>query len=157
MWGDLFGFWTPRLPYIFRMLRYAASFAILLTAFSGIGRGQQHAVDPTQGFHRLICLVHLTGSGTLDDPMRPEYVPPPGAASSRAGIIAWAFQVTDDGTMAIVHLVAADRKAFRSIFADTRPEIRVFEIGVATRAQIEAELGMYKAGFTLDKLKVVAR
>jgi len=54
-------------------------------------------------------------------------------------------------------LVAADRKAFASIFADTRPEIRVFEIGVATRAQIEAEMGVHKAGFSLDSLKVVAR
>jgi hypothetical protein len=139
------------------MLRYAASFAVLLCAFSGIVQGQQHAVDPTQGFHRLICLVHLTGSGTLDDPMRPEYAPAPGSAHSRAGIIAWAFQVTDDGTMAIVHFVAVDRRAFASIFADTRPEIRVFEIGKDTRTQIEAEMGMYKAGFSLDKLKVVAR
>jgi hypothetical protein len=112
---------AERLPlYLFEMLRYAASFAILLSAFSGIGRGQQHAVDPTQGFHRLVCLVHLTGSGN-------------------------------------VHFVAADRKAFQSIFADTRPEIRVFEIGVATQAQIEAEMGMYKAGFSLENLKVVAR
>jgi hypothetical protein len=139
------------------MLRYAASFAIVLCAFSGVVRGQQHAVDPTQGFHRLICLVHLTGSGTLDDPMRPEYAPAPGSAPSRAGIIAWTFQITDDGTMAIVHFVAVDRKAFASIFADTRPEIRVFEIGVATQAQIEAEMGMYKAGFSLDSLRVVAR
>jgi len=106
---------------------------MLVAAFSGVVRGQQHAIDPTQGLHCLICLVHLTGSGTLDDPRRPEYAPAPGAARSRAGIIAWAFQPTDDGTMAIVHLVAADRKAFASIFADTRPEIRVFEIGVATR------------------------
>jgi hypothetical protein len=105
----------------------------------------------------VICLVHLTGSGTLDDPMRPEYAPAPGSAPSRAGIIAWAFEVSDDGTMAIVHFVAANRKAFQSIFADTRPEIRVFEIGVATRAQIEAEMGMYKAGFNLDNLQVGAR
>jgi hypothetical protein len=103
------------------------------------------------------CLVHLTGSGTLADPTRPEYAPAPGSPSSRAGIIAWAFQLTDDGTMAIVHFVAADRKAFASIFADTRPEIRVFEIGVASRAQIEAAMGMYKAGFSLDSLKVRAR
>src|SRR5580658_2273597 len=61
-------FAAERLPlYLFEMLRYAASFAILLSAFSGIGRGQQHAVDPGEGFHRLVCLVHLTGSGTLAD------------------------------------------------------------------------------------------
>jgi hypothetical protein len=89
--------------------------------------------------------------------MRPEYAPPPSSQRSRAGIIAWAFQPTDDGTMAIVHFVAADRRAFASIFADARPEIRVFEIGKDTRAQIEAEMRMYKAGFSLDSLRVVAR
>jgi hypothetical protein len=130
---------------------------LIVPAFCGILRGQQQAVNPSQGFHRLICLVHLTGSGTLDDPMRPEYSPAPGSAPSRAGIIAWTFQVTDDGAMAIVHFAAVDRKAFASIFADTRPEIRVFEVGVATRAQIEAEMGMYKAGFSLDRLRVIAQ
>jgi hypothetical protein len=117
----------------------------------------QHAVDPTQTFHRLICLVHLTGSGKVSDPMRPEYVPAPAAAVLRSGNIAWSFQATDDGKMAIVHLVAVDRNAFQAIFADTRPEIRVFEIGKATRTQIETEMGKYKAGFNLDALKVVAR
>jgi hypothetical protein len=140
-----------------RMVRYAALFAILLSAFSGVGRGQQHAADPSQRYHHLICLVHLAGSGTLDDPMRPEYAPAAGATPSRAGIIAYTFQASDDGTMAIVHFVAVDRKAFASIFADTRPEIRVFEIGVATRAQIEAVMGMYKAGFSLDSLRVVVQ
>ena len=138
------------------MPRYAATFALLLVAFSGVVRGQQHAVNPTQGYHRVICLVHLTGSGTLDDPMRPEYAPAPSSARSRAGIIAWAFQPSDDGTMAIVHFVAVDRRAFASIFADARPEIRVFEIGKDTRAQIEAEMRKYKAGFSLDSLRVVA-
>jgi hypothetical protein len=130
---------------------------LMVPAFCGILRGQQQAVNPSQGFHRLICLVHLTGSGTLGDPMRPEYTPAPGSAPSRAGIIAWTFQITDDGTMAIVHFVAVDRKAFASIFADTRPEIRVFEIGRDSRAQIEAEMGKYKAGFSLDRIRVVVQ
>jgi hypothetical protein len=117
----------------------------------------QHAVDPTQGLHRLICLVPLIGTGTVGDPIRPEYVPAPGAPPSRAGVIAWSFQRTDDGKMAIVHFVAADRKALQIIHADKRPEVRVFEVGKATRAEIETEMRKYKADFNLDTLQVVAR
>jgi hypothetical protein len=59
--------------------------------------------------------------------------------------------------MAIVHYVAADRGAFASILADTRPEIRVFEIGKDKPAAIEAEMKKYKKDFTLDSIQVVAQ
>jgi hypothetical protein len=107
----------------------------------------------------MICLVHLTGTGTTADPIRPEYVPGDREPSraDRTGIIAWSFQITDDKKMAIVHFVAVDRKAFASILADTRPEIRVFEIGKDSRNAIETEMKKYKHDFDLNSLKVVAR
>jgi hypothetical protein len=138
------------------MRRYSVVLAILLTFFCE-SLSAQHAVDASQGFNRLICLVHLIGSGTVSDPRRPEYTPAPGTAPSRSGIIAWSFQITDDGQMAIVHLVAADRNALQAVLADTRPEIKVFEVGKATRQQFETEMGMYKAGFNLDTLRVIVR
>jgi hypothetical protein len=75
----------------------------------------------------------------------------------RAGIIAWGFQVTDDGKMAIVHLVSPDRRAFARILADQRPEIRVFELGKDSRAAIELEMRKYKQDFDLDTLEVAAQ
>ena len=89
--------------------------------------------------------------------MRPEFVPGPADAPSRAGIIAWSMLPTDDGKMAIIHVVAVDRHAFDTIFADKRPEIKVFEIGVDSREKIEDFLQAHKAGFSLDSLQVVAR
>ena len=139
------------------MRRNAAGFFAIFLIFSANSLFAQHAVGPTQGFHRLICLVHLTGSGTVADPRRPEYVPSPGTALSRSGILAWSSQITDDGKMAIVHLVAADRTPLQGVLADARPEIRVFEVGKATRAEIEKEMRKYKADFNLDTLQVVAR
>jgi hypothetical protein len=117
------------------MPRCIAVFVIFVALLSGTVFGQ-HAVDPAQRYHRLICLVHLTGTGTAADPIRPEYAPSEEerARAGRSGILAWSFQITDDGTMAIVHLAAADRNAFKQILADTRPEIRVFEIGKDDRA-----------------------
>jgi hypothetical protein len=44
---------------LFRLLVLGA---ILLSLSSGSLFGQ-HAVDPAQRYHRLICLMHLTGSG----------------------------------------------------------------------------------------------
>jgi hypothetical protein len=116
----------------------------------------QHAADPSARYYRLICLVHFTGSGKHTDPVRPEYVPT-AAATSRDGIVAWRVQVTDDKSMAIVHLVGANRQAFNAVLNDTRPEIRVFEIGKHGKAEIEAELRKYKKDFDLDSFQVVAQ
>lgn len=129
---------------------------ILLTT-SVVNCFGQHAVDATQRYHRLICLVHLTGSGKKGDPNRPEYVPGPADMADRSGIIAWSSMVSDDGKMALIQVVAVDRNAFKAILADKRPEVKVFEIGVDSRDTIEKEMGKHKSGFTLDALKVVAQ
>jgi hypothetical protein len=166
----------------------ALPFCLLLFGFSEMVSAQ-HAVDPVQRYHRLICLVHLTGSGKSGDPVLPEYAPVASsavstasapasgptttataagnsstapspsatAAGARSGILAWSSQITDDGKMAIVHYVAVDRVAFASILADTRPEIRVFEIGKDKPDAIEAEMKKYKKDFTLDSIQVVAQ
>ncbi len=105
-------------------------------------------------YHRFICLVHLTGSGRLGDPVRPEYVPT-GDMSSRDGVIGWSSQLTDNGKMAIVQLVAANPLAFEGLKGDKRSEIRIFEVGKHRREDIETELRKFKKDFDLDSLRVV--
>jgi hypothetical protein len=79
----------------------------------------QRRVDPRYSFHRVIAVVPLVGSGTAQDPIRGKYVPtaetagPPGT-----GIIAFAVELTDDGTRAIVELVAVQRATLAPILAD---------------------------------------
>ncbi len=158
---------------------------VLFLGAGGAAFSQKKAADPTQRYFRLICLVHLTGSGKQGDPIVPEYVvagtataqaaitaavgisktttaatPVTAAApplSSRPGILSWSMQKTDDGKMAIVHIVAADPSAFAAILADTRPEIRVFQIGKDSKATIEATMRQYKKGFSLDSFEVFAQ
>ena len=142
--------------YCFSMRRVFVICSILI-AICCVSLFGQHAVDPAQRYHRLICLVHFLGSGQDGDPIRPEYIPGPTDAPSRAGIIAWSVLPTDDGTMAIVNLVAVDRHAFAAVLADKRPEIRVFEIGKDTQRAIETAMQMYRKDFTLDAFRVVAQ
>jgi hypothetical protein len=182
------------------MKRLVAIVCVLCLSAAGFLFSQQRAADPSQRYFRLICLVHLTGSGKAGDPVVPEYVvqgtaaaqtgaaaPTTGTASvsgmavapaqpgqvagqpaapstpagvpmaSRPGYLAWSMQVTDDGTMAIIHIVAADRHAFDSIMADTRPEIRVFEIGKDSATAIQTEMQKYKKDFDLTSFKVAAQ
>ena len=129
--------------------------AVVIASAVGTNLFAQHAVDPSASYYRLICLVHLTGSGKGADTVRPEYAPI--GSRARTDIIAWSFQLTDDKQMAIVHLVALDRNAFQAIFADKRPEVKVFEIGKDSRAAIEKEMQKHKKDFNLDNFKVLAR
>jgi len=80
------------------------------------------AAGPEARYYRLICLVHMTGSGKHTDPIRPEFVPTT-ATTGRDGILAWSVQMTDDNKMAIVHLVAANRKAFDPILNTRKTSI----------------------------------
>ena len=57
---------------------------------------------------RVLAVVPMVGSGTPDDPRRPMYAPVPGGAPSREGIIAFTYQVSDDGKFALVEFVAHD-------------------------------------------------
>jgi len=102
------------------------------------------SAPPEARYYRLICLVHLTGSGKHTDPIRPEFIPTT-VSSSRDGILGWRVQPTDDKNMAIVHLVASDHRAFEPILNDKRPEIRVFEIGKHSKDTIETELKKFSS------------
>jgi hypothetical protein len=67
------------------------------------------------------------------------------------------MQLTDDKNMAILHVVATDRKALDALLNDKRAEIRVFEIGKHGKDTIEQEMKKYKKDFDLGKFRVVAQ
>ena len=77
-----------------------------------------------------------------------------GAAPSRAGIIAYGWQPSDDGTFALVEFVAVERAAFAPILADK--SLKVFEKGKARREEVEAEFRKHKKDFRFETLRVVA-
>ncbi len=125
----------------------------------------QHSVDPTNLYHRIICVTPLTGSGSATDPVRPKYAPwplpiqqmgtpvPNPAIQNQGAIIAFSYVLSDDRQSAIVEFVARSRSAFTAIFNDS--SIQTFEEGTVTRAVIEAALQKYRKNFSLDQFGTV--
>ncbi len=61
----------------------------------------QRRVDPRNSYHRMICVVPLTGAGTAADRKRPKYAPWPvsqnaGADNNHSGPVQWSIVEFDD-------------------------------------------------------------
>ena len=112
----------------------------------------QHRVDPRNSYNRIICVVPMAGSGTPADPKRPKYAPWPPSQDPN-GIIAFTFQPSDDGQVAVVEFVARKRTAFQAILNDK--SVVVFEKGKAVKTVVEAALKQYRKDFDMDKFGTV--
>ncbi len=131
---------------------------LLATLFLWVPLSAQQRVNPGNIYERVLCVVPMVGSGTADDPMRPQYAPPPplpGIRPSQDGIIAFSFQISDDGKLALVEFVAFNRDAFKGLLADTNPNIKVFRKGKDKRQDIEAEFKKHKKDIDLNSFGVV--
>jgi hypothetical protein len=113
----------------------------------------QHRVDPRNTYNRILCIVPIVGSGTWDDPKRPQYAPLQVDTAGRTGIIGYTYQASDDGSFALVEFVAKDPAALAPIL--TNPAIKVFVKGKHNRADIESEFKKYKKDIDLDQFGVV--
>lgn len=114
----------------------------------------QQPVDPHNLHERVLCVVPIVGSGTMEDPRRPMYAPLPpkaGEARSRADIHSFTWLESDDGRFALVEFVALDRIAFAAIYAEGRSDVKVFEKGKARRQDIEGEFRKHRKDFDLDR------
>jgi hypothetical protein len=130
--------------------------AALAAAFLCAPLAAQQRVDPRNMYERALCVVPMVGTGTPDNPRRPQYAPlppAPGTPPSRDGIIAFSYQVSDDGKFALVEFVAVDRKAFKEVLADANPSIKAFIKGQHQRADIESEFKKHKKDFSLDQFQ----
>jgi hypothetical protein len=130
----------------------------IATAVFATGLFAQRRVDPHNSFHRVIGVLPLAGAGTQEDPVRPKYAPAPQASGAAgAGIIAFAFELSDDGKHAIAELVAVDRSALAAVLADREPGVLVFEKGTVAGAAIESAVRAYRKDFSLDRFGVAVR
>jgi hypothetical protein len=109
-------------------------------------------VDPVNMYHRVFCVVPLTGSGTTGDPVRPKYAPAQITPGSRKGIVAYTHVLSDDGKLALVEFVAYDPTVFQALLTDNT--ITVFIKGEHKRQEIEAAFQAYKKDFDYDSFVV---
>jgi hypothetical protein len=123
--------------------------------FAGLGWGQHRKVDPRNTYQRIVAVVPMVGSGTAADPKRPMYAPAAASSptASRSGIMAYSFQVSDDGQYALTEFVARERSAFAAILGD--PGVKAFTKGKDKKDDIEKELKKYKKDFDLEKFGLV--
>jgi hypothetical protein len=115
-------------------------------------------LSPENAYARVYCIVPMVGSGTPTDPIRPMFAPViagPAAALDRTGIIAFQYQLSDDGNFAIAEFVAMTRAGLAPVLTSTNPSVLSFERGSATTAQIEAAFQKYKAAFSFKTFRPV--
>lgn len=119
----------------------------------------QHKVDARNIHERLICVVPMVGRGTPDDPRRPMFAPAPGQKPSYDGLLAFSYDISDDGKSALVEFVFRDRAGMASILSEKskRSDITVFEKGKNSREEIEKEFKKYKRDFDIDRFGARAR
>ena len=132
------------------MLRAAAALFLSVTALSA-----QQAVDTSHLYHRVLARVPMVGKGTFEDPKRPMFAPAPGDVKpgDRSGIIAYQFQMSDDGQTALVEFVAADKVALQTLLSSKDVRVKTFEVGKDSRAAIESDFKSLKRDFSLDSFR----
>lgn len=126
----------------------------------------QSRVPARNLYERVISIVPMVGSGTLDDPKRPMFAPnmqgirPADYAgktlkehSETLGnqIVEYTYELSDDGQYAIVEFVARNPQALNALLQSARTDVKVFRKGWAKRADIELEAKKVKKSFDLDR------
>ena len=114
----------------------------------------QQKVDGRNRYERCFAVVPLSGKGTLSDPKRPMFAPPPSQmlAAKRTGILAYHYVLSDDGNSALVEFVALNRAVFQTLFAGAQPDtVKTFAPGATTAAEVQAQFQKLRKGFSFDQ------
>jgi hypothetical protein len=113
-------------------------------------------------YPRLICIVPMIGTGSMQDPYRPLFAPSLQARQESmepfdesSQIIAFQSVPSDDGKTAIVILVARSYSAFAPIMKDSRV-VRYFERDRWKGDDLIRELQKYRKNFEAKMLRIGA-
>ena len=118
-----------------KLLLFAALPALLL------GQAQFRKVDPQLTHDRIIAIVPIIGTGTTNDPKRPQYTDAPGLTGFTA-------ELSDDGRHALVEFVAKDRKLL-DIIANSGQRLERKES--FTKDSIYEDFKRYKKSFKQER------
>jgi hypothetical protein len=108
---------------------------------------------------RCFAVVPLVGTGTVQDPIRPMFVPANGLTNARmagraaSGIISYSYQVSDDGKSALVEFVSTNREGLREILESRATGVQVFEQGRTSKTEVETVFKARKRDFDFSKFQ----
>jgi hypothetical protein len=113
-------------------------------------------------YERVYAILPIVGQGTWEDPKRPMFTPPPSAMTpgDRSGIIAFHHEVSDDGQLALVEIVAADSPRLAAVLAQLQnishlPGVQIFDREKHGRKDIQKAFKVKKKDFDIDRFRVV--
>ena len=142
-------------------MRMTLSVAFILAFGLVLPAMAQPRVSPDHLYERVFAVVRMVGSGTWEDPRRPEYAPNPGTkfrqpgvqseageGGDSRGIIGFSYQVSDDGNYALVEFIATEVRFLQPLLDDRRADIKVFRLGRATKQEVETEFRRHKSDFS---------
>ncbi len=121
----------------------------------------QHRVDPGSMYARIYAIVPMVGSGTWEDPRRPMFAPVPHQMTpgSRTGFIAFNHVESDDGNVALIEIVAANRlelsKITAQISAAAVPGLQLFGRSTTSAVTVQSAFQLLKKNFDITKFRVV--
>ena len=125
--------------------------------------------DQSNRYQRVICVVPIVGSGTLQDPKRPMFTPsmgnPSGPVESapkrtkgfteEPHLSGYQSVLSDDGGTAIVEFVARDRAAFKPLFEASRAHtITLYKPNQVSTDELVRDLQKVRKTFSLHMFRV---
>ena len=144
--------------------------ALLVSAFwcgalfaqQGQSRSNGKTVDARNFGERLVAVVPMIGTGKPKDPFRPFGVLAPPEPERPTPdkkyltpelpqILSFRYELSDDKKTALLEIVGRDEEALTELRNAKRADVKIFELGKATKEEIQAEFRKYKPGFDADK------
>ncbi len=116
----------------------------------------QRKVDARHLYDRIYAAVPMTGAGTYADPKRPLFTPAQMSSTNRTGLIAWHYETSDDGKVALVELVFASKAAMTGAFSTLQvvPLLQSFQKGKDNGEDIERAFRGFKRDFKLEEFSM---
>jgi hypothetical protein len=121
----------------------------------------RHSAGVSDQYQHIFMICPLGGSGTMDDPKRPMFVPAQGLRpvvakegtplAPRSGIVSVRSEISDDGAHALVEFTGVSLADFKEILSTSDSRVQLFRKGVDSKDRIEAAFRVYKKDFSLDR------
>lgn len=105
---------------------------------------------------RVIAIVPMIGSGTVDDPRRPLFFPTPTDVAKAPdpnnppAVLSYRYELADDGNTAIVEFSGRDRVAIRRAIKSSDPGVRLLDLNSNKPGEVEKQLKLLKQSFNLQ-------